>query len=106
MERHLPDIGEAVPAGRHAPVVLDGAGGHAPKEQGVPVNVSLLRPPPRSPEPDPVEARFSVLKHRHFANLVSDGAAHVREAVEEVRNGFTRSREGIMRINAGNRAVQ
>ena len=101
MNRHFRGIGEAVPAGRHAPIVLDGAGWHTSKELEGPVNVSQLRLLPHSPEPDPVETLFPVLKHRHFANLVSDSAAHVKETVEEVRNGFTRSREEIMRITAG-----
>ena len=105
MNRHLRDIGEAVPAGRHALVVLDGAGWHRSKELEVPDNVSLLRLPPYSPELNPVETLFSVLKHRHFANRVFDSAEHVRETVEQVWNGFIPDTEEIKRITARSWAV-
>ncbi|MDE0524650.1 MAG: IS630 family transposase, partial [Boseongicola sp.] len=61
MSRHLREIGEQVPAGKHALVVLDGAGWHRSRELEIPNNVSLLRLPPCSPELNPVETLFSVL---------------------------------------------
>ena len=64
-------------------------------------NVSLLRLPPCSPELNPVETVFSVLKHRHFVNRVFESAEHDRETVEEVSNGFTRKTGEIMQITAG-----
>ena len=70
------------------------------KELEVPANVSLLRLPPYSPELNPIETLFSVLKHRHFANRVFESADHVRETVEEAWKGFTRRREEIMWITA------
>ena len=105
MNRHLREIGEAVPAGRHAPVVLDGTGWRTSRELEVPSDVSLLRRPPCSPEPDAAETLFSVLKHRHFANRVFDSTEHVRETVEQVWNGVFRNREEIMRFTAGSWAV-
>ena len=105
MSRHLREIGEQVPAGRHALVVLDGAGWHRSKALEIPDNVSLLRLPPCSPELNPVETLFSVLKHRHFANRVFESAEHVRETVEDVWNGFTRKTGEIMQITARERAV-
>ncbi len=104
--RHLRDVGEAVPAGRHAPVVLDGAGWQTSKGSEGPANVSLLRLPPHSPEPDAAETLFSVLKHRHFANWVFESAKHVSQAVEQVWKGSIRSREEIMRNTAGRWTVQ
>ncbi len=104
-DRHLREIGERVPAGRHAPVVLDGAGWHRPRDLEIPDNVSLLRLPPCSPEPDPVETVFPVLKRRHFASRAFESAEHVRETVEEVRSGFARRTEEIMRITAREWAV-
>ena len=105
MNRHLRDIGEAVPAGRHALIVLDGAGWHRSKDLEVPANVSLLRLPPHSPELNSAETLFSVLKHRHFANRVFESAEHVRETVEEVWNGLILDTEEIMRITARSWAV-
>ncbi len=103
--RHLREIGERVPAGRHALVVLDGAGWHRSGEPEVPDDVSLLRLPPCSPEPDPVETLFPVLKHRHFASRAFESAEHVRVTVEEVWNGFTRKTGEIMQTTAREWAV-
>ncbi len=75
-DRHLREIGERIPAGRHAPVV--------------PANVSLLRLPPCSPELNPVETLFPLLRHRHFANRVSGRAEHVRETAERVWDASVR----------------
>ncbi|MYA89854.1 MAG: hypothetical protein F4X97_15625 [Boseongicola sp. SB0662_bin_57] len=87
MSRHLREIGEQVPAGRHALVVLNGAGWHRSRELEIPDNVSLLRLPPCSPELNPVETLFPVLKHRHFANRVFESAEHVRGTVEKYGTG-------------------
>ena len=78
MSRHLREIGEQVPAGTHALVVLDGAGWHRSRELEIPDNVSLLRLPPCSPELNPVGTLFSALKHRHFANCVFESGEQVR----------------------------
>ena len=45
-DRHLRDIGERVPAGKRALVVLDGAGWHRSGDLGIPDSVSPLRLPP------------------------------------------------------------
>ena len=58
MNRRLRDVGEGVPAGRHALVVLEGAGWHRSSDLEVPANVSLLRLPPYSPKPDAAETLF------------------------------------------------
>ena len=68
MNRHLLDIAAKVPDGRHALVVLDGAGWHRSKALEIPANVTLLRLPPYSPELNPVKIVFQFLKSRHFAN--------------------------------------
>ncbi len=105
MNRHLRDVSAQTPAGKHAFIFLDGAGWHLSKDLEVPANVSPLRLPPYSPELNPVETLFSVLKHRHFANREFEDAEHVGETVEEVWNGFTRTTREIMQITARERAV-
>jgi len=101
MGRHLRETGERVPAGRHAPVVPGGAGRRRSRDLEVPDSVSPLRLPPYSPEPDPVETLFPVLRHRHLPNRVSGSAGHVRNAVGEVWGGFTRRTGEITRTTAG-----
>jgi hypothetical protein len=39
-----------VPAGAHAVLVLDGAGWHISEDLAVPPNLTLVHPPPYSPE--------------------------------------------------------
>ncbi len=97
-DRHLREIGERVPAGKHAPVVLDGAGWHRSGDLEIPDSVSLLRLPPYSPEPNPVETVLSVLRHRHLPNRVSGGAEHVRETVERVWDAFIRRKGEVTRV--------
>ena len=46
----LAELARAVPAGTHAALVLDGAGWHVSDGLTVPANLTLIRPPPYSPE--------------------------------------------------------
>ena len=98
MNRHLRDVGRELPDGKHAVMVLDGAGWHKSKDLEIPSNVSLLHLPPYSPELNPIETVFPVLKHRHFANRVFENAEHVRKTVTEVWDTFSHKTEEIMRI--------
>ena len=98
MNRHLMDISAAVPEGCYALVVLDGAGWHRSKDLACPENVSMLRLPPCSPEPDPVETLFQLLKARHFANQVFETAETVTEKVATVWEGFVASPDRIRSI--------
>jgi len=73
MTLHLAEIGQAVAAGAHALVVLDGAGWH---QNGgrlkVPENISLLHLPPYSPELNPVENVWDYLRANKLSNSVFD----------------------------------
>jgi transposase len=55
MSKHLAEIGREVAQGSHAVLVLDGAGYHGATGLAVPDNMTLLHPPPYSPELNPVE---------------------------------------------------
>ena len=100
MSRHLQDLGKELPEGKHAVMVLDGAGWHRSKELEIPSSISLLRLPPYSPELNPIETLISVLKHGRFANRVFESAEHVRETVTHVWDAFTHKTEAIMRITS------
>ncbi len=83
VNRHLLEISAAVSDGRHALLVLDGAGWYRPGDADRPENVSVLQLPPYSPEINPVETVFQFLKARHFANQVFEIAEAVSERVVE-----------------------
>ena len=53
-------------------MVLDGAPSHRGKELGVPENMALVFLPPYSPELNPVEQLWNVLRREYFANKVFD----------------------------------
>jgi hypothetical protein len=57
----LAELARAVPAGTHAALVLDGAGWHVSDDLTVPPNLTLIHPPPYSPELNPVERVWEYL---------------------------------------------
>ena len=71
MSLHWAEIGRQVAAGAHAVVVLDGAGWHQTGGRlRVPGNISLLRPPPYSPELNPQENVWQYLRQNQLSNRV------------------------------------
>ena len=69
----LAELSRAVPAGTHAALVLDGAGWHVSAELSVPANLTLIHPPPYSPELDPVERVWEYLRDRWLSHRVLAG---------------------------------
>ncbi len=89
MALHLQAIDEAVPAGRHALVVVDGAGWHGPSvTQGL-ENLTLLKLPPASPELNPTEQLWQQLRQRHLANRCFSGYDDIVQACCQAWNDFT-----------------
>ena len=105
MNLHLRDIGKQVPAGKHAVLVLDGAGWHRSRGLKILAKLSLLRLSPYSPDLNPLKTLFSVLKHRHFANSVFERAEYFWTSVDRVRNDYTGRAAEIMKITEKKCAV-
>jgi transposase len=63
-------------------MVVDGASSHRCKELMVPENVSLIRLPPYSPELNPAEQIWNVLRRDYFANRVFDSLDAATEQAE------------------------
>jgi transposase len=53
-------------------MVVDGASSHKSKELEIPKNVSFIRLPPYSPELNPAEQIWNILRRDYFANRVFD----------------------------------
>ena len=53
-------------------MVVDGASSHRGKELVIPENVALIRLPPYSPELNPAEQIWNILRRNYFANRVFD----------------------------------
>ena len=73
MDAFLAELGRAVPAGTHAVLVLDGAGWHVSPDLEVPPNLTLVHPPPCSPELNPVERVWEYLRDRWLSHRVLAG---------------------------------
>src|SRR3954453_22130770 len=69
----LAELSRAVPAGTHAALVLDGAGWHVSEGLAVPANLTLIHPPPYSPELNPVERVWDCLRDRWLSHRVLTG---------------------------------
>jgi transposase len=65
---HLEHISMKIPEGRHAVIVLDKASWHTTKRLKRFSNISLLPLPPTSPELNPTEQVWQVLRNEHLAN--------------------------------------
>jgi hypothetical protein len=86
MDVFLAELARAVPAGTHAALVLDGAGWHVSEDLTVPPNLTLIHPPPYSPELgahrdqrsrwgpiNPVERVWEYLRDRWLSHRVLAG---------------------------------
>src|SRR4051794_3006187 len=73
MDVFLAELSRAVPAGTHAALVLDGAGWHVSEDLTVPANLTLIHPPPYSPELNPVERVWEYLRDRWLSHRVLAG---------------------------------
>jgi len=51
-------------------MVVDGASSHRSKDLVIPENVALIRLPPYSPELNPAEQIWNILRRNYFANRV------------------------------------
>jgi transposase len=89
MGHQLQAISDAVPAGRHAVVVLDRAGWHTTPNLLRLANVSLLPLPTGSPELNPAEQVWQQLRDRHLANRCFESYDQIVEACCDAWNTFT-----------------
>jgi hypothetical protein len=70
MQWHLDEIASQVAPGAHAVVILDQAGWHTTDKLAIPANITLLPPPPRSPELNPVENIWQFIRENWLSNHV------------------------------------
>ena len=75
--------------GSHAVLLLDGAGWHQTGGKlRVPKNISLLHPPPYSPELNPVENIWQFLRQTYLSNRVFDGYEAIVDACCQAWNAL------------------
>ncbi len=96
MRLHIEEISKQVPQGRHAVVVMDGAGWHQ-KTLNM-HNVSILRLPPYSPELNPVEQVWQWIKSKHLSNRCFDNYEAILIAACEAWNIFANNVQVVKSI--------
>ena len=89
MIHHLSAVSDAVPAGRHAVLVLDRAAWHTTLKLPHFANLSLLPLPACSPERNPAEQVWQQLRDRHLANRCFAGYDEIVDACCDAWNAFT-----------------
>lgn len=85
---HLEHISVKIPEGRHAVIVLDKAAWHTTKRLKKFNNISLLLLPPASPELNPTEQVWQVLRNEHLANRCYEGYNEIISACCDAWNAF------------------
>lgn len=96
MQQHLDEISKQVEPGNHAVVVFDQAAWHTTKKLRLPKNISFLPLPPASPELNPTEQVWQVLRDRYLANRCFKSYDHILESCCKAWNAFT-SHAGAIR---------
>ena len=89
MGHQLQLVSQAVPAKRHAVLVLDRAGWHTTSKLPHLANVSLLPLPTASPELNPAEQVWQQLRDRSLANRCFNDYNQIVEACCDAWNAFT-----------------
>lgn len=70
MAAHLAETSAVVDPGAHAVLMLDQAGWHMSAKLAVPDNITLLPLPPRSPELNPIENIWQLMRENWLSNRV------------------------------------
>ena len=80
MQAHLDEISRRVARRSHAVPLFDGAGWHTTDKLNIPKNMTLIFPPSRSPELNPVENIRQFLRANWLANRVFETCDDIIEA--------------------------
>ena len=70
MALHLAEISQAVAPGAHAVVLLDQAGWHTTAKLPIPINITLMPLPAKSPELNPVENIWQFMRDNWLSNRI------------------------------------
>lgn len=89
MQKHLEEISNHIQEGRHGVVVFDKAAWHTAKKLKAPSNISLLPLPAASPELNPAEQVWQVLRDRYLANRCFESYEAIVDACCDAWNIFT-----------------
>ncbi|MCP4066254.1 MAG: IS630 family transposase [Gammaproteobacteria bacterium] len=96
MRQHLLQISHKTQQGRHAVVIMDGAGWHTDDIADDFQNLTIMKLPPYSPELNPIEQVWSWIRQHHLANRCFQGYEDIVEACTTAWNHFRSDTERVM----------
>ena len=88
MKAHLKQISQATPDGRHAVVIMDGAGWHTEDTFNELKNITMIKLPPYSPELNPIEQVWQWLRQNCLANRCFTGYENIVDECTKAWNTF------------------
>ena len=97
MQWHLEEIASQVSPRAHAILIVDQAGWHTTDKLTIPLNMTLLPLPPRSPELNPVENIWQFMRDNWLSNRVFKSYRDIVAICSEAWNKLT---EQPWRINS------
>lgn len=98
MFRHLEQISTTTEPGRHAVVIMDGAGWHTEDIAKDIHNVSIIKLPAYSPELNPIEQVWSWLRQHHLANRCFEGYEDILNACTSAWNHFRKDSQRVIKL--------
>lgn len=98
MTLHMEQISKATPEGRHAVVIMDGAGWHTFDTVQPFNNVTLIKLPPYSPELNPIEQVWSWLRQHHLANKCFSGYNDIVDSCTNAWNDFISDTKRVIKM--------
>ncbi len=98
MIEHLSLISQTTPLGRHAVVIMDGAGWHQLSLADEFDNLTIIKLPPYSPELNPVEQVWQWMRQNELANRCFDGYDDIVNQCTKAWNSFRSERSRVKRI--------
>ena len=105
MLEHLKEISRQVSPTRHAVLVLDRAAWHTTKKLKIFDNLTLLPLPPASPELNPTEQVWQVLRDNWLANRCFTGYDEIVEVCCEAWNWFVDTSNHVKQLCSRSWAV-
>ncbi len=98
MQMHLEEISRLVASKAHAVVLMDRAGWHTTAKLNVPMNLTIILLPSRSPELNPVENIWQYMRQNWLANRVFDDYEAIIDAGCDAWNSLIAQPEIITSI--------
>jgi len=95
MKQHLTQISNATETGRHAVVIMDGAGWHTHDTAYDLPNITLIKLPAYSPELNPIEQVWQWLRQNEIANRCFGGYNEIVDKCCDAWNSFIKDPERI-----------